>query len=46
MAALWALLVLAQPAPAQEASLPPEVSAGDGTLYLGGFPSRIFVIDE
>ena len=46
-AALWALFVLAgQPAPAQEASLPPEVSAGDGTLYLGGFPSRIFVIDE
>ena len=46
-AALCALLVLAgQPAPAQEASLPPQVSAGDGTLYLGGFPSRIFVIDE
>ena len=45
--ALWALLVLAgQPAAAQEASLPPGVSAGDGTLYLGGFPSRIFVIDE
>ena len=35
-----------QPVRAQEASLPPEVSAGDGTLYLGGFPSRIFVIDE
>ena len=46
-AALWALFVLAgQPAMGQEASLPPEVSAGDGTLYLGGFPSRIFVIDE
>ena len=45
--ALWALLVLTgQPALAQEASLPPGVSAGDGTLYLGGFPSRIFVIDE
>lgn len=35
-----------QPALAQEASLPPGVSAGDGTLYLGGFPNRIFVIDE
>ena len=23
-----------------------EVAAGDGTLYLGGLPSRIFVIDE
>ena len=46
-AALWALFVTAgQPALAQEASLPPGVSAGDGTLYLGGFPSRIFVIDE
>lgn len=39
-------VLAARPAPAQEASLPPEVSAGDGTLYLGGFPSRIFVIDE
>ena len=46
-ALVGALFVLTgQPAPAQEASLPPEVSAGDGTLYLGGFPSRIFVIDE
>ena len=46
-ALLGALTVFAgQPASAQEASLPPEVSAGDGTLYLGGFPSRIFVIDE
>lgn len=46
-ALLGALFVLTgQPAPAQEASLPPQVSAGDGTLYLGGFPSRIFVIDE
>ena len=46
-ALLGVLIVLAgQPAVAQEASLPPEVSAGDGTLYLGGFPSRIFVIDE
>jgi len=24
----------------------PEISAGDGTLYLAAFPSRIFVIDE
>ncbi len=31
---------------AQEASSAPRVSAGGGTLYLGGFPSRIFVIDE
>ena len=46
-ALLGALVVLTgQPTSAQEASLPPEVSAGDGTLYLGGFPSRIFVIDE
>ena len=45
--ALGALVALAgQPAPAQEASSAPRVSAGDGTLYLGGFPSRIFVIDE
>ena len=46
-AAFCAVAVLAaRPAPAQEASLPPGVSAGDGTLYLGGFPGRIFVIDE
>ena len=46
-AALCALVVLAgQPVAAQEASSAPQVSAGDGTLYLGGFPSRIFVIDE
>ena len=45
--ALGVLVVLTgQPALAQEASLPPGVSAGDGTLFLGGFPSRIFVIDE
>ena len=35
-----------RPALAQEAESAPQVSAGDGTLYLGGFPSRIFVIDE
>lgn len=41
------LVVLAgRTATAQEASSAPSVSAGDGTLYLGGFPSRIFVIDE
>ena len=46
-AVLCALFVLAgQPAAAQEASLPAGLSAGDGTLYLGGFPGRIFVIDE
>ena len=41
-------LALAAPAAAQPAATPSgaEVSAGDGTLYLGGFPSRIFVIDE
>ncbi len=45
--ALVALAALAgQPAPAQEAAPAPRVSAGDGTLYLGAFPSRIFVIDE
>ena len=45
--AVCALLVPAgQPALAQEASSAPAVSAGDGTLYLGAFPSRIFVIDE
>ena len=45
-AALCALVALAgQPVVAQEASSAPPVSAGDGTLYLGGFPSRIFVID-
>ena len=42
---LSALLVLgvAAPATAQSAG---RVSAGDGTLYLGAYPSRIFVIDE
>ena len=46
-AALCALVLLAgRPAPAQEASSAPPVAAGDGTLYLGAFPSRIFVIDE
>lgn len=45
--ALGALVAMAgQPAPAQEAAPAPRVSAGDGTLYLGAFPSRIFVIDE
>ena len=45
--ALVALAALAgQPAPAQEAAPAPRVSAGDGTMYLGAFPSRIFVIDE
>jgi hypothetical protein len=43
-------LALAVPAAAQPGSTSaasgPEVAAGDGTLYLGAFPSRIFVIDE
>ncbi len=42
MTALLALLVAA-PAAAQSAE---PVSAGDGTLYLAAYPSRIFVIDE
>ena len=46
-AALCALAAAAgAPAAAQEASSAPGVSAGDGTLYLGAFPGRIFVIDE
>lgn len=46
-AALCAAAVCAgPPAAAQEASSAPAVSAGGGTLYLGAFPSRIFVIDE
>lgn len=47
-AALCALAVACAgpPAAAQEASSAPAVSAGDGTLYLGAFPGRIFVIDE
>ena len=39
----------AQPAEGQGATAgsgAPEISAGDGTLYLAAFPSRIFVIDE
>ncbi len=46
-------LALTAPAAAQPAGEPStaapsgaEVSAGNGTLYLGAFPSRIFVIDE
>ena len=41
-------LALAAPAAAQPAAEASgaELSAGDGTLYLGAFPSRIFVIDE
>lgn len=47
-AAVLCALALAAgpPAAAQEASSAPAVSAGDGTLYLGAFPGRIFVIDE
>ena len=40
-------LAVAAPAPAQGAAEgTAEVTAGDGTLYLGAYPSRIFVIDE
>ena len=42
---LFALLTLAVAAPAVPQSAA-EVVAGDGTLYLGAYPSRIFVIDE
>lgn len=47
-AAAFCALALAAgpPAAAQEAPSAPAVSAGDGTLYLGAFPGRIFVIDE
>lgn len=46
MAVLCALSApAALPAAAQEASAA-QVSGGDGTLYLGAYPSRIFVIDE
>ena len=44
-AVVWSLLVAlaAVPVAGQTA---PAVSAGNGTLYLGAFPHRIFVIDE
>ena len=45
-AVVWSFLVVlavVSPAAGQTA---PAVSAGDGTLYLGAFPQRIFVIDE
>ncbi len=45
MAALSVLLGLSAAAPAAAQS-GAEVSAGDGTLYLAAYPSRIFVIDE
>jgi hypothetical protein len=31
---------------AQRAASPPRLTAGNGTLYIGGWPNRIFVIDE
>src|SRR6185312_935218 len=37
---LAALFVLAGAAP------PAKITAGNGTLYIGGWPNRIFVIDE
>lgn len=44
------VLAVAAPAVAQPGSATAasgaEFSGGNGTLYLGGFPSRIFVIDE
>ena len=47
LAVVWALAAsVVLPASAQEPPAAPGISAGDGTLYLGAFPGRIFVIDE
>src|SRR5687768_3931918 len=43
---LAALLVVVGAAPAQRPAAPARLTGGNGTLYIGGWPNRIFVIDE
>jgi hypothetical protein len=43
---LAALLMVVSAAPAQRSAAPAKLSGGNGTMYIGGWPNRIFVIDE
>ena len=43
---LAALLMVVGAAPAQRAAAPAKLTGGNGTLYIGGWPNKIFVIDE
>ena len=43
---LAALLMVVNAAPAQRSAATAKLTGGNGTMYIGGWPNRIFVIDE
>ena len=43
---LAALLVVVGAAQTQRSAAPARLTGGNGTLYIGGWPNKIFIIDE